>query len=352
MKQKVLLVLFTVLVSSIYAQENNKIIGDLFKKRNKGTQSTTDLLVFNDDYAKNGDLKANGFDYFLLNVLPTNDTATIHEAMKNRGYSFNKLLADPINDDNAWRSNNSILLLVVIDKCNANTLKFFLDHGANPNLRAVHTVYNHFTGSVSGTYYSRYPLEAACNLKDTAKMNLLIRYGANISVVAEKLKKVAYESEDFGFMEYIRVITGGTLAEDILLQIIQSAFQREKLTPELIADFVKKGAGINVKGDGGATLLMCAISKKLPIPCIKEIIKQGANVNTGSPKTGVAPAHYPITLAVNYNNLEVVKLLIESGALFNVIGGDFKGYPATPLGIATAHGFKEIAAYLYAKGAN
>lgn len=309
----------------------------------------SDDLIFNDDYSKNGDLKANGIEYFLQNVLPTNDTTAIKDAMKSRGYAFNKLLDDPISDDSSpFRSNTSVLLLVVIDKCNINTLKFFLDNGAKPNVRAIHKVYNHFTGALSGTYYSRYPLVAACNLKDTAKMNLLIKYGANIRLVADKLKEISLENLDFDFMEYVRVITGGMYPENILFQIILS-YQKEKLTPALIDDLVKKGANINAKDEATATLLMYAIRQKLPLSCIKEIIKQGANVNTGT--IGYKQFYNPMIYAVNYNNLDVVKALVEAGADFNVIGENFKGSKGTPLSISTANGFKEIAAYLFSKGA-
>lgn len=354
-------IIITAALITISTTSYSQTLGDLFKKKKQVTESNNDLIVYHDISAKNGDLQGNGMKYFISDILPTNDTATIKEVMKNRQYSFNKLLGDPISDDNNYNESYSLLLLVVLKKCNTNTLKFFLDNGTNPNLRAVHRVPNPHTGVIEGVYYSRYPLEDACLKKDTAKMSLLIKYGANVNLCAERLKQIASDNTDLGFSEYIRTITGGSYAKDVLLKIIQDAFQREKLTPALIADLVAKGADINATDgrknylgqDLSKPLLMYAIEKKLSVDCIREILKQGADVNKGMAKSSYDQPHYPITFAAKQNNLPLMKLLVESGANFNVKGGDSKvGGLASPLEIARTYGYKEITAYLYSKGAN
>ena len=136
-------------------------------------------------------------------------------------------------------------------------------------------------------------------------------------------------------------------------------YNKEKITPALIADYVSKGADINANdgstGNFGESLakplLLHAIDRNLSIDCIKEIIKQGANINTGSPRTGLAFAYYPLTQAVCKNNFDIVELLVEKGANLNVKGGCGSN-EYTPLSMAQAKGFKNISDYLFSKGAN
>lgn len=335
----------------------------LFKKK-KGEEKSNDLVVFRDDQ-KQSELMSNGVEYFISDIIQSNDTNKIKEVIKSRNYSVNMLLMDPIDGEGGLggAGESSILLQRVIKKCDIKTLKFFLDNGANPNLRAIHKVPNVHTGEIRGVYYSKFPLEIAAIIYDTAKMNLLIKYGANKSVVESNLKKIAYDGsasyniDKIAFIDFVNDLYGGALAKDALIKMI--LHHKEKVNPTLIANYVKKGADINANdgrtgnfGESVAwTLLLHAIQDRLPKDCIKEIITQGANINTGSPRTGFAFSYFPLTLAVCNNDFELVKLLVEKGANLNVKGGCDRD-EATPLGIAQRKGYKNIADYLFSKGAN
>lgn len=339
----------------------NASYGQLFKKKQK--ENNSDLLVFRDDQ-KESELRGNGVDYFIGNILPTNDTNRIKEVMKSRNYSFNMLLGDPITGyDNFYTHERCNSLLVVIESCDYKTLKFFLDNGANPNLRVIHKVPNRFTGEIQGVYYSIYPLEAAALIYDTAKINLLIKYGANKTVVESSLKKLAFANQPDSkidnkiFVAYITNLYGGTVPKDAILQLILNS--SNKITPQLISDYVKNGADINITdgrtGNFGESiarpLLLIAIQNKLSLDNIKEIIQQGANVNNASPRTGFAYAGTPLMTAICQNNFELVKFLVEKGANINTVGGCGRN-EGTPLSIARNQGFNKIADYLFEKGAN
>lgn len=335
----------------------NSLNAQIFKKKSK--ENNSDIVNYYDDEKRNGPLMSNGMAYFISDILPTNDTNNIKAVMTDRKYSFNQLLRSPFDDEYS-DSKMSLLLLVVIERCNLSTLKFFLDNGANPNLISKYTGHNPHTGQVSGYSYSNYPLELAALKYDTSKMNLLIQYGANISKVETALKKLTFNGgsgNNLAFSNYIVNLYGGRFPSNALLNMI--FYNKEKITPSLIADYVSKGADINAN-DGSTgnfgeslakSLLLNAIDRNLSIDCIKEIIRQGANVNSGSPRTGLAFGYFPLTQAVCKNNFELVKLLVDNGANLNVVGGCGNN-EYTPLAMAQAKGHKKISDYLFSKGAN
>lgn len=307
------------------------------QKDKKNNNTNSDLITYKrfDNSTITSDIT-----YFIENILPSNDTNNIKLVMKNRGYSVNQQVGP------------STLLLKVLEISNISVLKFFLENGANPNLRVFD----------SEDYYSEYPLIITGKNKDTIRMNLLIKFGAKLNNVEKALRELAYRFEDFPFHNYVNKLYGGFISEDALLNLVLNNTFRKYVTPELINEYIKRGANVNATGGIGYygntldwTILMHSIQFKLPILSIQELIKQGANVNAYSQKNMSLWANSPLSIAVDNNNFEVVKILIEKGADINKIGqcNPFGGdaFQTTPLGIAQKKGFRSIADYLFSIGA-
>ena len=97
---------------------------------------------------------------------------------------------------------------------------------------------------------------------------------------------------------------------------------------------ISKGADVNERGAHGVSPLYEAIFYHAPLVIVQTLIDKGADVNRGFPD-GTRPIH----AAVDNNDADVVKLLLERGANITVVNGDGK----TPLKMAEEKGYSTIA---------
>lgn len=113
--------------------------------------------------------------------------------------------------------------------------------------------------------------------------------------------------------------------------------------PSVVEILLKSGADIErVRSDGCNALHLAAIFGHNGI--VSALINAGADINAGIAKTGVTP----LILASQSGNLEVVKLLLASGA--NV--ASFTENGCTPLSLAAQNGHFNVASVLLSAGAN
>jgi len=107
--------------------------------------------------------------------------------------------------------------------------------------------------------------------------------------------------------------------------------------PKKVEALLSKGADVNEIGITGASPLYEAIFYHAPFDIVQTLIDKGADVNRGFPD-GTRPIH----AAVDNNDADVVKLLLERGANVTGVNGDGK----TLLKMAEEKGYSTIARML------
>ncbi len=312
------------------------------KKRERKNKSSKEVSIIED--IRPDDRTS----YFIENVLPTNDTTKIIQFIAS-GISVNAKAGEA----SSTRFYQTVLTRA-IHICNITTVECLLRQGADPNLRIKRTLTQMFSGNTSADY-SMYPLEAAAQENDVNKMDLLVRYGADMSKCLDDLKKIAANKGNTKMMEYISEKTGKVAVElNALAVMTEHSFEHDAslVTPELIEKMVSQGADVNAYSPQGRTALINVIKNndiRNKPALVKALLNKGANPNKSdidNPTRVGAMKFYstsPLKAAVRTNNLEVVKLLVENGADVNQSnGGD------TPLGASKLNAISE---YLILKGA-
>ncbi|XP_063917067.1 putative ankyrin repeat protein RF_0381 isoform X3 [Zophobas morio] len=84
---------------------------------------------------------------------------------------------------------------------------------------------------------------------------------------------------------------------------------------ENVSSLVRRGAKVNKPERGGATLLLLAVHLNRP-EIVTYLLIKGASVNLGD------SYDTPLTVAVRKQHLEIVKVLVDTGAKINVVNID------------------------------
>jgi ankyrin repeat protein len=118
------------------------------------------------------------------------------------------------------------------------------------------------------------------------------------------------------------LLFGQTAHGDINSDLIEAAEDGDAAKVE---NFIKQGADVNAKGEGGGTALMWAAGEG-HAEIVKTLIAEGADVNTKS-EDGVTALMW----AAGAGHAEIVKTLIAKGADVNVSVSGRRGW-VTPRG--------------------
>lgn len=202
-----------------------------------------------------------------------------------------------------------------------------------------------------------YPLEAAAEAARVEKMELLVKYGADIKRCTTGLKEIAAMKNNLAIMDLIEGKTGTSAVQSNSLAVMtepEILNDFSKITPDLINQLRTKGVDMNAHSPKGGTALINVIQNsgiKNKIELIKALINNGVNVNQPNKenpddmKAGMWCFYptSPLKAAIEQYNLEIVKLLVENGANVNQSDGG-----ESPLKTAKNDAIKE---YLILKGA-
>lgn len=289
-------------------------------------------------------------EYF-IGIIPKNDTVKLAEFLAT-GIKINSRAEEAGADGSYYRT----ILTYAIINANINTVEFLLIHGADPNLR----IRTHFTGMFNSNVhdeFSFYPLEVAATEGDLAKMDLLVRYGAEVMRAVEGLKEIATSKRRIDLMDWISNKTGMSAVQRNSLAVMTGYaygydLDASVVTVETIKQLIKGGADLNTFSPLGKTALINVIQNpkiKERYTLAKTLLQNGANPNlsdrVADDNKGMV-RYYPVSplkAAIEMNDLQMVKLLVESGANINQADDDY-----TPLKTAKSDDIKE---YLILKGA-
>jgi ankyrin repeat protein len=144
---------------------------------------------------------------------------------------------------------------------------------------------------------------------DTVK--LLIYNGADVNQEdRDKMTALVFASM-FGYIDIMNVLIqhGADISKGSPLSNAVKHIDAVKL-------LIYNGADVNAPDEFGMTPLMCAVDDNGCIESVKYLIANGANVNA------VSKNYTALKLAIEDDNIEIAKYLINSGAYIN-IGDEF-----------------------------
>lgn len=286
--------------------------------------------------------------FFYSTILPKNDTNKMNEYLAT-GIDINVRATEAGAETKYYRT----ILMYAIENSNIVTVEYLLKHGADPNLR-IRKYWETMFSRNPHYEFSMYPIEVAAEKGDIAKMDLLVKYGAVASKAIDGLKEIAANKGSTKLMNWITKQTGLSAVQKNALAIITDDVYGPGtvITFETIDQLIKGGANINAYAPSGKTALINAIkarriTKRYELASM--LLKNGANPNLPDRVADDYPGimkYYPVSplkAAIESNDLQMVKLLVQYGANINQADGGH-----TPLETAKKDEIKE---YLILKGA-
>jgi hypothetical protein len=267
---------------------------------------------------------------YLMSILPTNDTARIYNVLFSAFPDLNIALFEPFDN------NVATLLGNIIENCDTTILIKVLEKGANPNL----IFYQKYPGlSVTGpsTDYSKHIV--LTNIKDTTKIKILIKYGADINIPEIKsvfLNEASNNVYDKKYQLFVRKLYGNKVeANAIYNQVLRNA---KNFNLEDLNDLLNNGASLDQPN-----LLYYSIEEGVSDKVIIEMINKGVNVNGPKEVIGL-----PIFMAIYNNKLEIIKAMVKKGLNLKVKGYcSYYTHSEIPIDYAIALKRTEIADYLF-----
>lgn len=225
---------------------------------------------------------------------------------------------------------------------------------------------NVFSNTVKGKEYYAYRYLDAGNAENNARLlfaedaefkeaiekkyiDVNFKYKGGVTLLYKVLRQKNYEPENFKRIAEFLIKNGAdvNIADDEgdtpLLYAVQYCYISQKLDTRNIDLLLKYKADVKVVNKDGESVLyyLCA-EKKPDLNLIKKFIKLGAPINTSGYN------FTPLTRALDNENIELAKLLIESGADVNLKNHNNK----YPLCMACDIGDLSLVKYMISKGAN
>ncbi|CAH1790766.1 unnamed protein product [Owenia fusiformis] len=232
-----------------------------------------------------------------------------------------------------------------------------------------------------------YPLHVVARHGHTWLVQLLVEQGCNTSVQTKILRKTPLHlAIEHNQLDSLKVLVEHSTVETCNIQdyhghsplILTAKKLYYGFHHQMLDLLLNKGCDTNMRNQRGETALLILVCDNSTYS-IQKLIDHGADVNICS-KRGIAPLTYavrnnklenvvtlikagcdvnkpaiaiqgsdfPLHMAVNYGNVECVKLLLDAGADTNVKGES--GY--TPLHAAAISNFVQICEELLVKGSN
>ena len=256
-------------------------------------------------------------------------STSLIEAVRNNSINEVKSFIQKGADVNAYDDDSDNVLMNAAIYASADCMKLLLKKKANPNLK---------------NKYGQTPLMLCTH--DLDKMKLLLQYGADINAKSKSENTALFIAcFEYGLYKNIQwLIDNG--ADPLfkrwggITSLMQAAPFSDTMTLHLL---ISKGVEINAYISGTSALINAA--RYANWPCVISLLNNGANPNILD-ELNMPPALW----AAEYNNTEVLKLLLEKTKDINIIdslGG------MTPLMWATynEHDNPQIIQALLDKGA-
>ena len=257
-------------------------------------------------------------------------------------------------------------LEIAIERDKPDLIKFFIDCGATPSFGLLHRlIWNKRSDLVKySVEHSRvainikkFPLYSVIGEGDLDLLDYLCAKGADVHqvkvtrtpgwpagdglVFTDSMLELAIEGADLAMVDYL--VTKGVNVSDECLHLAASYNKHE-----ILVYFMKKGLDINAEDGSGDTPVTLAVEEN-NVEIVKTLCKAGADV--------CIPGL--LLMAIRNHNLEIVKTLYEAGAYVNEKTSDGKSpyelacylFEETQYDTEEKQSYKNIAEYIKIKQA-
>jgi ankyrin repeat domain-containing protein 17 len=218
------------------------------------------------------------------------------------GVDINRVIPTIEPDERAMYEGTTTYLVDVASRGLVETVRFLLQHGANPNM------------SIDSVNPGQTALLAAASGGHAKVVDLLLEYGADFSARDHPTK--------FSAMDYAISNENAAIVRSLLTAGAPPIFRRLSFdrdggaeAREIVRVLMQHGFDINKRDDWGRTPLMWA-ADHAPLETVHILMDSGADVNAVSGKNmnGVSSNETALLLARRQKRSDVIDILLRRGA--------------------------------------